>query len=123
GSGADERRVDLQSHLGSAATAGKSRELRNIGPSIGYKLRDASGQAREFQSYMVPVAMDEDGPPVFLLGVREQPDQPFRYLRVPADEQGAMDGYLLLRDSLAGEGLRRQAVDRYVARVLDPARS
>ena len=123
GSGADVRRVDLQSHLGSAATAGKSRELRNIGPSIGYKLRDASGQAREFQNYMVPVAMDEDGPPVFLLGVREQPDQPFRYLRVPADEQGAMDGYLHLRDALADEGLRRQAVDRYVARVLDPART
>ncbi|WP_038208826.1 cytochrome c biogenesis protein ResB [Xenophilus azovorans] len=123
GSGADVRRVDLQSHLGSAATAGKSRELRNIGPSIGYKLRDASGQAREFQNYMVPVAMDEDGPPVFLLGVREQPDQPFRYLRVPADEQGAMDGYLHLRDALADEGLRRQAVGRYVARVLDPART
>ncbi|MFT4267804.1 MAG: cytochrome c biogenesis protein ResB [Xenophilus sp.] len=122
GSGADVRKVDLRSHLGSAAAAGKSKDLRNVGPSIGYKLRDASGQAREFQNYMVPVAMEEGGPPVFLLGVREQPDQPFRYLRVPADEQGSMAGYLHLRDALADDGQRRQAVDRYVARVLDPAR-
>jgi cytochrome c biogenesis protein len=33
------------------------------------------------------------GAPVFLLGVRENPSEPFRYLRVPADDQGSMDGF------------------------------
>jgi len=127
GSGADVRRVDLQhslaSSLGAPNKVGKPKTLRNIGPSIGYKLRDASGQAREYQNYMVPVAMTEDGLPVFLLGVRDQPDQPFRYLRVPADEQGSMDGFLHLRSALADAALRQKAVDRYVAHAIDPART
>ena len=46
--------------------------LRNVGPSITYKLRDAAGQAREFHNYMLPMDLG-DGVPVFLLGVRETP--------------------------------------------------
>lgn len=56
--------------------------MRNIGSSVGYKPRDASGQAREFQNYMLPVDTGE-GQPVFLLGVRENPAEELRYLRVP----------------------------------------
>ncbi|MBN8745988.1 Cytochrome c biogenesis protein CcsB [Xylophilus ampelinus] len=127
GSGADVRKVDLQhsleSRLGAANKVNKPKVLRNIGPSIGYKLRDASGQAREYQNYMVPAMMTEDGPPVFLLGMRDQPDQPFRYLRVPADEQGSMDGYLHLRSALADAAMRQKAVDRYVAHAIDPGKT
>ena len=46
------------------------------------RLRDAAGQAREYHNYMLPVDTG-DGVPVFLLGVREAPSEPFRYLRVP----------------------------------------
>ncbi len=49
GSGADVRKVDLrsdiESRLGSGHKTNKPKVLRNIGPSIGYKLRDAAGQA------------------------------------------------------------------------------
>jgi cytochrome c biogenesis protein len=79
--------------------------LRNIGPSIGYKLRDAAGQAREYQNYMLPVDTG-DGPPVFLLGVRERPEEPFRYLRVPADDDGTMSGFTRMRAALADERVR-----------------
>ena len=72
---------------------------------------------------MVPAVMNEDGPPVFLLGMRDQPDQPFRYLRVPADEQGSMDGYLHLRTALADVAMRQKAVDRYVAHAIDPGKT
>ncbi|RZL51906.1 MAG: cytochrome c biogenesis protein ResB, partial [Variovorax sp.] len=94
----DVRRVDLLQHgiesrLGAANKVDRPKVLRNIGPSIGYKLRDAAGQAREYQNYMLPVDTG-DGPPVFLLGVRERPEEPFRYLRVPADEDGTMDGFV-----------------------------
>ncbi len=34
------------------------RTLRNVGPRITYKLRDAAGQAREFHNYMLPVDLD-----------------------------------------------------------------
>jgi len=124
-SGADVRKVDLQgeleSRLGAANKTSKPKTLRNIGPSIGYKLRDAAGQAREFQNYMVPVDTG-DGQPVFLLGVREQPDEPFRYLRVPADDRGSMDGFVRMRATLADADARARAIDRYIARATDPKR-
>jgi len=124
-SGADVRKVDLrgelESRLGAANKTNKPKVLRNIGPSIGYKLRDAAGQAREFQNYMVPVDTG-DGQPVFLLGVRERPDEPFRYLRVPADDKGSMDDFVRMRETLADGAARSRAIDRYIARVTDPKR-
>ncbi|HYP72425.1 MAG TPA: cytochrome c biogenesis protein ResB, partial [Variovorax sp.] len=125
GSAVDVRKVDLrqqlESRLGAAHKVNQEKELRNVGPSIGYKLRDAAGQAREFQNYMVPVDTG-DGQAVFLLGVREQPNEPFRYLRVPADDQGAMDGFVRMRAALADDALRAKAVDQYIARVADSKR-
>ncbi|SCK44497.1 cytochrome c biogenesis protein [Variovorax sp. HW608] len=124
-SGADVRKVDLrgelESRLGAANKTNRPKVLRNIGPSIGYKLRDAAGQAREFQNYMVPVDTG-DGQPVFLLGVRERPDEPFRYLRVPADDKGSMDDFVRMRDTLADGAARARAIDRYIARATDPKR-
>lgn len=124
-SGADVRKVDLQhsleSRLGAANKVNKPKVLRNIGPSIGYKLRDAAGQAREYQNYMVPVDTG-DGQPVFLLGMREKPEDPFRYLRVPADENGSMDGFQRMRAALDDDAVRARAVERYIARATDPAR-
>ncbi len=125
GSGADVRKVDLrhdiESRLGAANKTTKPKVLRNIGPSIGYKLRDAAGQAREYQNYMVPVDTG-DGQPVFLLGMREKPEEPFRYLRVPADEQGSMDSFVRMRASLADADTRARAVERYIAKAVDPKR-
>ncbi|MEO5736282.1 MAG: cytochrome c biogenesis protein ResB [Variovorax sp.] len=125
GSGADVRKVDLghelQSRLGAANKVNKPKVLRNIGPSIGYKLRDAAGQAREYQNYMVPVDTG-DGAAVFLLGVRDKPEEAFRYLRVPADDNGAMDGFVNMRAALGDADMRAKAVDRYVVRASDPKR-
>ncbi len=125
-SGADVRKVDLhtrlESRMGAANKTDKPKTLRNIGPSIGYKLRDASGQAREYQNYMVPVDTG-DGQAAFLLGMRERPEDPFRYLRVPADEDGSMDGFVRMRAALADPAVRERAVERYVARAADPSRS
>ncbi|WP_341888375.1 cytochrome c biogenesis protein ResB [Variovorax sp. YR752] len=125
GSGADVRKVDLrhslESRLGAANKTNKPKVLRNIGPSIGYKLRDASGQAREYQNYMVPVDAG-DGQPVFLLGMREKPEDPFRYLRVPSDEQGSMDGFVRMRTALGDPATRERAIQRYIAKATDPKR-
>lgn len=56
-----------------------NRHLRNVGPSFQYKLRDARGQAREFSNYMLP--MELDGRWFLMSGVRESPNEAFRYLR------------------------------------------
>ncbi|RZL68552.1 MAG: cytochrome c biogenesis protein ResB [Variovorax sp.] len=125
GSAVDVRKVDLrhdlESRLGAANKTNKPKVLRNIGPSIGYKLRDGAGQAREYQNYMVPVDTG-DGQPLFLLGMRERPEDAFRYLRIPADEEGSLDGFVRMRSALADPALRAKAIDRYVARSADPAR-
>ena len=117
GSATDVRKVDLAStlgeHLGSGAKRNNKKELRNVGPSVSYKLRDAAGQAREFNNYMLPVELD--GQRVFLAGARERPDQEMRYLRIPVDDQDSVDGWVWLRSALFDPALRAQAAARYVA--------
>jgi len=117
-SGVDVRKVDLRDSLnarmGAANKVKGNKDLRNVGPSITYKLRDAAGQAREFHNYMLPVDMG-DGAPVFLMGLRDTPSEPFRYLRVPADEQGSSQVFFKLREALADPAAREQAIARYVA--------
>ncbi|OYV01618.1 MAG: cytochrome C biogenesis protein ResB [Burkholderiales bacterium PBB5] len=123
-SGTDVRGVDLakslDKHLGSGAKGDKAKTLHNVGPSVGYKLRDASGQAREFNNYMLPVALD--GQRVFLAGVRESPGEPFRYLRIPVDEQDSIAGWQRLNSALRDEVQRDKAVARYVAKATPPDR-
>ncbi|RZJ25287.1 MAG: cytochrome c biogenesis protein ResB [Haliea sp.] len=124
-SGTDVRKVDLRAsldaRLGAANKTVTKKELRNVGPSITYKLRDAAGQAREFHNYMLPVDMG-DGVPVFLMGLRDTPAEQFRYLRVPADDEGNLDGFLRLRAALQNPAGRELAVRRYAAKATDPAR-
>jgi cytochrome c biogenesis protein len=70
---------------------------------------------------MRPVDMG-DGVPVFLLGVRDSGAESFRYLRVPADDQDSMDGFMHLLAALHDPAERARAVQRYVAKVVDPKR-
>jgi len=125
GQGVDVRKVDLRSAIDQRMGAGhkttETKELRNVGPSVSYKLRDAAGQAREYNNYMLPVDAG-DGVPVFLLGMRENPSEPYRYLRPPADENGNLDGFLRLRSALADASLRERAVQRYARKAVDPQR-
>jgi cytochrome c biogenesis protein len=124
GSGTDVRKVDLRqaldSRLGAANKTVTQKELRNVGPSVTYKLRDAAGQAREYQNYMLPVKMDaaSDVPAVFLMGVRETPADAFQYLRIPVDAEGGMNTFLRLRAALADPALRERAVRRYAVRAV-----
>jgi cytochrome c biogenesis protein len=117
GGATDVRKVDLvgslQEHLGSGAKVKTKKELRNVGPSVGYKLRDAAGQAREFRNYMLPIEID--GQRMFLAGVRDNPTDNFRYLRIPADDTDSLAGWVRLREALNDPQRREQAAERYVA--------
>ncbi|NML15209.1 cytochrome c biogenesis protein ResB [Azohydromonas sp. G-1-1-14] len=118
-SGADVRKVDLvgslQQHLGSGAKSQGDKQLHNIGPSVSYKLRDASGQAREFTNYQLPVEID--GQRVLLAGLRENPNESFRFLRIPVDEQDSVQGWLHLRQALADPAARELAARRYAQKA------
>jgi len=121
-SGADVRKVDLgerlSKHLGNSAKSDSAKALHNVGPSFSYKLRDAAGQAREFNNYMLPVELD--GQRVFLAGVRETPAESFRYLRMPADENGELAGWLRLRQALAEPAMREAAARAYAVSATPP---
>ncbi|NCW77621.1 MAG: cytochrome c biogenesis protein ResB [Oxalobacteraceae bacterium] len=105
----------LDQQLGSAANNKKNKDLKNVGPSVQYKLRDKNGQAREFNNYMLPVTID--GAEVFLAGLRDSPAEQFRYLRIPADDKGSMTEWLRLRAALADNSLREKAARRYAEKV------
>jgi cytochrome c biogenesis protein len=106
----------LDRHLGSGAKNISGKELRNIGPSVQYKLRDNAGQAREFLNYMQPVEMD--GAYVLLAGVRDTPADEFRYLRIPADDDDSVVEWIRLRAALANPALREAAARQYAQRAL-----
>ena len=111
----------LDKHLGSAAKNANNKDLKNVGPSVQYKLRDKNGQAREYNNYMQPVLVD--GSYVFLAGVRESPAEPFRFLRIPADDNDTVEEWMRLRAALLNPDLRALAAQRYAKRALPATRA
>ena len=105
----------LDERLGSAANTKKTKELKNVGPSVQYKLRDKTGQAREFNNYMLPVKLD--GSEVFLAGLRDSPNEGFRYLRIPADDKGTVNEWMRLRAAISDSALRDKAAVRYAQKM------
>jgi cytochrome c biogenesis protein len=101
--------------LGSAAKTSKPVDLKNVGPSVQYKLRDAAGQAREYSNYMQPLYIDEM--PMFMLGVRQSSAEEFKYLRIPADANLSLNEWLTLRSLLQDPSARQRAVQRFIASI------
>ena len=122
GNGADDvRGVAHQSlkeafneRLGSGAKSSKPMEMHNVGPSVQYKVRDKDGQAREYNNYMLPA--DVGGERMFLAGMRASPNDPFRYLRIPADTGGSVKEWMNLRATLENPVLRTEAARRFAQR-------
>lgn len=108
----------LDKQLGSAAKNANNKDLKNVGPSVQYKLRDKTGQAREFQNYMQPVTLD--GVTVFLAGVRANPNDPFSYLRIPADDNYTVGEWMRIRAALQQPEMRLIAAERYARRAMPP---
>ncbi|MEY3087844.1 MAG: hypothetical protein RLZZ250_176 [Pseudomonadota bacterium] len=82
---------------------GEKEKPRNVGPSVTYKIRNNSGQAREYLSYQY--AMEIDGRSFFITGMRETPQEEFKYLKVPADKKGSIDDFMLFKEALQNEAL------------------
>jgi cytochrome c biogenesis protein len=91
-------------------TADGKGKPRNVGPNTTYKLRDASGQAREYVSYMQPLQLD--GKTYFVSGMRETVQEDFRYLRVPADDDISIEGFMRLRHALRNPEKQREIAKR-----------
>jgi len=108
--------TDLNKHLGSAGKNANNKDLKNVGPSVQYKLRDKTGQAREFNNYMQSVLIDGDY--MFLAGTRDSPAEAFRYLRIPADDNDSINEWMRLRAAMNNPALRDAAAQRYATRAM-----
>ncbi len=97
----------LKQGMGPGSAPGKEKEMRNVGPSITYKLRDAAGQAKEFHNYMLPMFLD--GRQMLLSGVRENTNDTFRYLRLPMDREGSLADFMRLRAAVFDPELQGRA--------------
>lgn len=102
-------------------TFGK-KDLRNVGPSITYKLRDAAGQAHEFHNYMLPIKFTDSETAVHLVGVRDTPAESFRYWRIPSDDKGEINGFLHLNQAVQSAPATQAAIQRYLTKASDPAK-
>ena len=100
--------------LGSGAKTSKPLDLHNVGPSVQYKVRGKDGQAREYNNYMLPVEVG--GEKMFLAGMRVNPDDAFRYLRIPADQGGTVKEWMNLRATLENPAMRTAAAHRFAQR-------
>ena len=72
----------------------KNKKFVNYGPSFQFKLRATDGQAKEYQSFQVPVL--QDGRYFFITGMRSIPAEQFRFLHIPMDENGSMDRFMAM---------------------------
>ncbi len=98
-------------HTGSAGKNANNKDLLNVGASFQFKLRDKNGQAREFSNYANAVKID--GMAMFLSGTRSSPNEEFRYLRIPADENNSLIEWMRLRAALLDPELRKLASERF----------
>ncbi len=70
----------------------KGKKFVNDGSSFVFKVRDKSGQAREYNNYMSPVI--QDGRYIFISGMRTNPSDAYRYLHIPADDNFTVNRFM-----------------------------
>ncbi len=91
------------------------RNMRNVGPTITYKIRDQAGQAHEYMNYMLP--LEREGDWFYATGERSGIGDAFRWLMLPADRDGKLDSFMALRQVWQDETLRNQVVEMAVRDV------
>jgi cytochrome c biogenesis protein len=91
------------------------RKFRNFGPSVGFKVRDAAGEAREYLNYMAPVELEGRG--FYISGARARPGAEFTYLHLPADANNRPERFLRFNARLRDE----HALRALLARAPTPA--
>jgi cytochrome c biogenesis protein len=91
-------------------------KLRNVGPSVTFKVRDAQGQAREYINYMQPLTIG--GRSYFVSGVRAAQNEDFSYLRIPADSENSLGDFMRLRAMMFDAALAPEIAKRLSAKAL-----
>ena len=91
---------------------------QNVGPNTTYKLRDITGQAREYVTYMQPLQID--GRAYFVSGMRETVQDEFKYLRIPVDDDYGVDGFMRMRNVMRDPQQHAVIADRLLNKLNSP---
>lgn len=91
----------------------------NVGPNVSFKVRDTAGQAREYVNYMQPLQIG--GRRYFVSGMRENPQEDFKYLKIPVDDNFTINGYMQL-SAIMVDGTKYSAIaERFAAEAFPEA--
>ncbi|NLC36487.1 MAG: cytochrome c biogenesis protein ResB, partial [Alcaligenaceae bacterium] len=103
--------VDHVAAVSGSAASANNEHMRNVGPSVQYRIIGADGQAYEYTNYMLPIELD--GSRVILAGIRESEAVPFRYVRIPVDANDTVEEFMSLRAALLEPALVNIAAQRF----------
>ena len=82
----------------------------NVGPNFLYKVRNESGQAKEYQTYQLPIIIE--GKYFFMSGMRNSPQEEFKYLKIPADYNLSIEGFMILKALLNNPEKIKNVINR-----------
>lgn len=92
---------------------------KNYGPSITFKLRDAAGEAIEYQNYFFPI--DFKGQQYFLSGVKRAIGGQQQFLYIPADSNGSIKTFMAYLGILSDPERMQQIAAQLIGQVSDAA--
>jgi len=95
------------------------KKFKNFGPSFTFKMRDASGAAKEYHNYMLPITQNERR--FYLTGMRNSVAEPFRYLHIPADKDDGLDRFMSLHALLQDHAKVKRIAEASVKAAMSDA--
>lgn len=91
--------------------------VHDVGPSLGFRLRDQVGQADDWLLYQKPATID--GANWFLIGRRVSQEKAMRFWRLPADADSSLTSYHKFTRDLLNPVSRQRAAKAVAARAND----
>lgn len=92
---------------------------KNYGPSVTFKLRNAAGEAIEYQNYFLPITFN--GHQYFLSGVKRSIGGQQQFLYIPADQKGSIDTFMAYLATLSDQAKMQQIAARLIGDVSSSA--
>lgn len=92
------------------------KRVRNYGPSVIFKVRDATGAAKEYTNFQLPIKVG--GRYYYLSGVRNSPAEPYMYLHIPLDANMSIKQFLRFEQAALDSAKVRKVVAAQTAESL-----
>lgn len=114
---ADEKPAgEMRSAMQDAREVKAKKRVKNVGPSIQFKVRDRAGQAREYLNYLAP--FEEEGRYYQISGLRSEVGAPFGFVRIPLDGEMRPDTFMRFASALGDKASWPEIARRTAERAL-----